>query len=119
MEYAGWLPNYKAPEVYAAFQFTVHVPRSAYVRALPGIPTIRVFEALACGIPLICAPWNDCEGLFTPGEDFLMAQDGEDMKRCMSALRENPKLGRDLAQNGLRTISSRHTCSHRVDELLA
>jgi hypothetical protein len=33
----------------------------------PGIPTIRVFEALACGVPLICAPWRDEENLFPPG----------------------------------------------------
>ena len=43
---------------------TVHVPRRPYVDALPGIPTIRVFEALACGIPLVSAPWRDEEGLF-------------------------------------------------------
>jgi spore maturation protein CgeB len=46
-------------------------------RALPGIPTIRVFEALACGIPLVSAPWDDAEGLFRPGEDFLVARDGD------------------------------------------
>jgi spore maturation protein CgeB len=40
---------------------------------LPGIPTIRVFEALACGIPLVSAPWDDSEHLFRPGEDFLVA----------------------------------------------
>ena len=38
-------------------------------KALPGIPTIRVFEALACGIPLVSAPWQDEEGLFRPGEE--------------------------------------------------
>ena len=49
----------------------MHVPRRFYVEALPGIPTIRVFEALACGIPLLSAPWSEAEGLFRPGEDFL------------------------------------------------
>ncbi len=74
--YHGWLPNHAAPEVFARHAFTVHVPRRFYVTQLPGIPTIRVFEALACGIPLISAPWDDAEGLFTPGEDFLVAEDG-------------------------------------------
>jgi hypothetical protein len=46
---------------------TVHVPRRFYTRSLPGIPTIRVFEALACGIPLLSAPWSDSEDLFRPG----------------------------------------------------
>ena len=118
MEYAGWLPNYKAPEVYAAFQFTVHVPRSAYVRALPGIPTIRVFEALACGIPLICSPWDDCEGLFTPGDDFLVAHNKGETKAWMAALLADKELARELSHHALRTILDRHTCSHRAEELL-
>ena len=48
---AGRMPA--APEVFARHLATVHVPRRFYVDALPGIPTIRVFEALACGIPLV------------------------------------------------------------------
>ena len=55
-----------AANVFARHRVTVHVPRRPYVEALPGIPTIRVFEALACGIPLVSAPWRDAEGLFTP-----------------------------------------------------
>ena len=51
--YRGWLPNAAAPAVFARHLATVHVPRRFYVDALPGIPTIRVFEALACGIPLL------------------------------------------------------------------
>src|SRR5207237_3600463 len=53
IEYAGWLPNNKVPAVFARYRVTVHVPRRPYVQALPGIPTIRVFEALACGLPLL------------------------------------------------------------------
>ena len=70
VEYGGWIANYEAPLAYSRFRVTVHVPRRPYVRALPGIPTIRVFEALSCGIPLVCAPWEDAEHLFTPGEGF-------------------------------------------------
>jgi spore maturation protein CgeB len=119
IDYLGWLPNYRAPEIFARFRATVHVPRRPYVQTLPGIPTIRVFEALACGIPLISAPWNDAEGLFTPGEDYLVARDGQEMQRHLIALRQNPERARALAAHGLQTILSRHTCAHRVDELLA
>jgi spore maturation protein CgeB len=119
IEYGGWLPNHQAPDVFARFKVTVHVPRRPYVEALPGIPTIRVFEALACGIPLISAPWNDAEGLFHPGEDFLVARDGAEMKRLLSDLLASPEQRRALSNQGLRTICERHTCAHRVDELLA
>ncbi len=118
IEYAGWLPNFEAPQVFARFRATVHVPRGPYTRALPGIPTIRVFEALACGIPLVSAPWDDAENLFTPGEDFLVARDGSEMRAHLRALLDDPAVARDLAARGLETIHRRHTCAHRVNELL-
>ncbi len=116
IEYAGWLPNFEAPEVFARFKVTVHVPRRPYVEALPGIPTIRPFEALACGIPLVCSPWDDAEQLFSPG-DFLQAADGEEMKRQLDALLSDADRRRLRARHGLETILERHTCAHRVDEL--
>jgi spore maturation protein CgeB len=117
--YRGWLPNARAPEVFARHLGTVHVPRRFYSTILPGIPTIRVFEALACGIPLISAPWEDSEGLFTPGEDFLVADDGAEMTRQLKRLKSDPELRRSLVEHGLATIRARHTCGHRADELLA
>lgn len=117
--YHGWLPNPKAPAVFAGHALTVHVPRRFYVEALPGIPTIRVFEALACGIPLLSAPWSDSEGLFRPGEDFLFAHDEAEMARHMRAVREDLDLRASLVASGLETIRARHTCAHRAQELLA
>jgi spore maturation protein CgeB len=118
IEYAGWLPNFEAPRAFARYKFTVHVPRRPYVKALPGIPTIRVFEALACGIPLICAPWDDVENLFTPGRDYLVAQNGNEMREHMRTLSQDPEARRALAEHGLQTVRARHTCAHRVRELL-
>jgi len=118
IEYAGWLPNFEAPQVFSKFRLTVHVPRRPYVEALPGIPTIRPFEALACGIPLISSPWNDAENLFSPGKDFLVARDGLEMKRQIKCILSDKKLARSIVEHGLKTIQSRHTCAHRVDELL-
>ena len=117
--YRGWLPNASAPAVFARHLATVHVPRRFYVELLPGIPTIRVFEALACGIPLVSAPWSDSEGLFTPGQDFLTARDGTEMERHLAALRQDAELRTALTTHGLATIRARHTCAHRVDELMA
>jgi spore maturation protein CgeB len=118
IEYAGWLPNYDVPAAFARFAVTVHIPRRPYVRSLPGIPTIRVFEALACGIPLVCSPWDDAEELFTPGVDYLVARSGAEMTQQLRAVLNEPELARALSEHGLATIRSRHTCAHRVDELL-
>jgi spore maturation protein CgeB len=119
IEYAGWLPNYRVPEVFAKYRVTVHVPRRPYVEALPGIPTIRPFEAMACGIPLISGPWSDSERLFSPGEDFLFAKDTEEMVAQIRFLLEHPQAADHLTAHGLRTIRDRHTCAHRVDELFS
>lgn len=118
IEHGGWLPNHRVPEVFARYRVTVHIPRRPYAAALPGIPTIRPFEALACGIPLVCSPWDDAEGLFTSGQDYLMARDQEDMKRCLRAVLEDAELAQSLREHGLHTIARRHTCAHRVDQLL-
>jgi spore maturation protein CgeB len=116
--YRGWLPNARAPQVFARHLATAHVPRGFYREALPGIPTIRVFEALACGVPLVSAPWSDREGLFRPGEDFLVARTGAEMAQHLRALAADPALRAGLAASGLERILARHTCAHRVDELL-
>jgi spore maturation protein CgeB len=118
VEYGGWLPNFRVPQVFARFHATVHIPRRPYVTALPGIPTIRVFEALACGIPLVSVWWDDREQLFSAGRDFLVAKSPDEMKRHLRAVLSDAELAGELVAHGLRTIRSRHTCAHRVDELL-
>ena len=117
IDYAGWLPNHAAPEAFARACVTVHIPRRPYVEALPGIPTIRVFEALACGIPLVSAPWRDSEGLF-PAGCYLSANTGAEMSAALLLLRNDTALRDELVCNGLAAIEARHSCAHRVEGLL-
>jgi spore maturation protein CgeB len=118
IQFGGWLPNHRVPLAFAQARATVHVPRGPYARQLPGIPTIRVFEALACGIPLVSAPWSDDEHLF-PAGCYLSVSSGETMKSALSAVLSDSELAESLAGAGLRTVLERHTCRHRADELIA
>lgn len=118
IEYGGYLPNFRAPEVYGRYRFTVQVPRAPYTRALPGIPTIRVFETLACAIPLFSAPWDDSENLFNHGEDYGTARNGIEMTGMLEQALSNPEQAQGRARCGFEAIQQRHTCAHRVDELL-
>lgn len=118
IRYGGYLPNWCVPEVFARHRLTVHVPRRPYATALPGISTIRPFEALACGMPLVSAPWEDRERLFHPGRDFLVARDGAEMTRLLARLLRHPDEARALGRHGWTTVRARHTCAHRVDALL-
>jgi spore maturation protein CgeB len=118
IEYAGWLPNHRAPQAFSRARVTAHVPRRPYATALPGIPTIRVFEALACGIPLVCSPWSDEEQLF-PAGSYLMANDENGMTRAISSVLSDHDLAWRLVESGLNAIRARHTCAHRVLALLS
>jgi spore maturation protein CgeB len=118
IEYCGWLPAHRAPAAFASACATVHVPRGPYARSLPGIPTIRMFEALACGIPIVSAPWDDVESLF-PSGSYLRAADGTEMKKALRVLLHDRELAAAMTAAGLQTIAERHTCRHRVLELLS
>jgi spore maturation protein CgeB len=116
-KFEGWLPNHRVPQAFARARMTMHVPRRPYAQALPGIPTIRVFESLACGIPLVSAPWHDSENLF-PGGSYLTVRDGLEAASALRLLTSDPSFASELATVGLRAIQARHTCAHRVQELL-
>lgn len=117
VEFRGWAPSLQVPEVFARSRATLHVPRRAYVQALRGIPTIRVFEALACGIPLVCAPWLDSEALFRPG-DYAVAETPAEMRAALHRLATDADAAAAQAERGLQTILARHTCEHRAAQLL-
>jgi spore maturation protein CgeB len=118
IQFRGYLPNLDAPQAYARSRISVHVPRKFYSNGLSGVPTIRMFEVLACGTPLVCSPWSDTEHLFRPGEDYLCVNDGRSMQSELQHLIRDESARRQLAANGLATIRQRHTCLHRAQQLL-
>ena len=116
IRYGGYLPNLAAPEVYARSRVTMHVPRQQYAGAMKGIPTIRVFEALASGIPLISAPWEDSEELFREG-DFTFVENGQEAEEEIAFLLDEPDYAQAQVEQGLTTVLARHTCAHRAAQL--
>ena len=118
IEFRGYLPNLYAPQMYARSKISLHVPRRFYANGLSGVPTIRVFEALASGSPLVCAPWSDAEGLFRPGQDYVCVPDSNAMLSEIRNLLRDDRARQQLAASGLETVRSRHTCAHRARQLL-
>lgn len=116
LRYGGPLAEHLVPAVWARHRFTVVLPHLRH--APPGIPSTRVFEALAAGIPLICTPWDDVEELFNPGRDYLVARDQREMETAMRNLHSDRAMAAELAAHGRATVLARHTCAHRTDELL-
>jgi spore maturation protein CgeB len=118
VDYRGYLPNLAAADVYASSAVALHVPRQQYLNGLSGIPTIRVFEALACGVPLLCAPWSDDENLFRQGQDYLVVKNGKQMKYELENLLRDSAARRQIAESGRKTVHERHTCAHRAQQLI-
>jgi spore maturation protein CgeB len=118
IRYGGYLPNLAAKSVYGKSLVSLHIPRRFYSNGLSGVPTIRVFETLACGIPLVCSPWSDTECLFRRQEDYVVAPDGDAMRATLSWLIQDSSARTQIAAQGLETIRERHTCTHRAEQLL-
>lgn len=118
ISYRGWVANVDVPRVYSGARIVLHIPRRQYVDLLPGTPTIRVFEALACGACLISLPWNDTDRLFRAGDDYVVAATPDEMRDAIAWLAHDDAARQRLGENGRRTILDRHTCAHRADQIL-
>ena len=118
IDFRGYLSNLRALETYSRSKISLHVPRRFYANELSGVPTIRVFEALASGSPLVCAPWNDSEGLFRPGRDYVCVPNSEAMIAELRSLLRDDHARQQLVASGLETIRARHTCAHRAEQLV-
>ena len=118
VEYRGWLPNYLAPGAFAQTRVGLHVVRQQYARVLHGTPTIRVFEALACGTALVSTRWRDTDGLFRAGEDYLVVDSRAQMEEALDWLWRDPAARESLGRSGLARVLTHHTCRHRAEQLL-
>jgi spore maturation protein CgeB len=119
VQYRGWLPNAEVPNAFAQARVALHVVRQQYMQALPGIPTIRVFEALACGVPLVSTRWPDTDGLFAEGTDYLVVDSRKDMEEALDWLWTDDTARERFSRNGVARIVGNHTCRHRAEQLLS
>ena len=118
IDFRGYLPNLSSAEAYNQSKIALHIPRRQYANGLGGIPTIRMFEVMACGAFLLCSPWQDDEGLFRAQQDYLCAGDGAAMQAIVQEMSRDERARSQIASNGFNTILQRHTCAHRAAELI-
>jgi spore maturation protein CgeB len=72
------VPPAEHPAFYCAQRFTLNATRADMAR-LGYSPSVRLFEAAACGVPVISDDWAGIETLFEPGEEILVAQNAQDV----------------------------------------
>jgi spore maturation protein CgeB len=98
---------------YNAQRFTLNVTRAAMIQS-GWSPSVRLFEAAACGIPIISDWWEGLGALFEPGREILIAETADDVLRALRMPEE------DRQQIGLRArarVLEEHTAMHRAKEL--
>jgi spore maturation protein CgeB len=107
-------PEHRA--FYNAQRYTVNVTRADMVRA-GWSPSVRLFEAAACGTPIISDPWPGLAELLDPGEEILVTDRSEDVERFLREIPESDR--RAIGERARRRILAEHTAAHRAEELEA
>lgn len=108
------LPPADHPAFYAASRLTLNVTRQAMAR-MGYCPSGRLFEAAACGVPIITDRWDGLEHFYTPGAELLLADSGADV---LAALELSPPELRSIADAARERTLAEHTNDARAGELL-
>jgi spore maturation protein CgeB len=104
------LPPPEHPAFYAAQRFTLNVTRADMVDA-GWSPSVRLFEAAACGVPVISDWWDGLDAFFEPDHEILVAETADD------ALRHLRDADRAIGLRARERVLREHTAGHRAAEL--
>jgi len=114
VEHVEHLGPGKHRRFYNQQRYTLNLTRADMVAAGYS-PSVRLFEAAACGTPIISDNWPGLDSLFVPGREILIARDRLDV---LSWLRELPEeCRREIGAAGRQRVLAEHTAEHRVEAL--
>jgi spore maturation protein CgeB len=102
------------PGFYASQRFTLNVTR-AEMRAAGWSPSVRLFEAAACAVPVISDRWDGLDQIFTPGEEILIAEEAEDVVRYLIEMGEDRRLA--IGERARARVLAEHTAERRCEQL--
>ena len=113
VEHISHLPPSDHPTFYCAQRFTLNVTRGAMVDA--GFsPSVRLFEAAACGTPIITDPWTGLDSFFEPGREILVSQSSDQTLAYVRDLSDADR--RAIAARARARVLAEHTAHHRASE---
>jgi spore maturation protein CgeB len=101
------------PAFYSSSRFTLNLTRNDMVAAGYS-PSVRLFEASACGATILSDSWPGLEEFLVPGEEVLLPQSGDDVARLLNEVsdEERKRIGACARERILAT----HTSNHRAVE---
>ncbi|MBS7456280.1 CgeB family protein [Coralloluteibacterium stylophorae] len=97
-------------------RFTLNVTRDDMIRA-GWSPSVRLFEAAACGTPIISDVWEGIEALFVPGEEILLAESAEQVLGYLRDIGDADR--RAIGARARERVMAEHTAGHRAEQLVA
>ena len=100
---------------YSSLDWTLNITRADMVRAGYS-PSVRLFEASACGVPIISDKWPGLARFFQPGREILVAETAEDV---IAALQSAPERRKAIARAARARTLAQHTAPVRARELQA
>jgi spore maturation protein CgeB len=109
------LPPADHPAFFSSSRLTLNVTRRAMAE-MGWCPSGRLFEAAACGTPLLSDAWEGLDAFFTPGREILTARTAED---AVAALDLSDAELRRIGQAGHERVLGEHTSDHRAAALEA
>jgi spore maturation protein CgeB len=101
---------------YNAQRFTLNVTRADMIRAGYS-PSVRLFEAAACGTPIISDRWNGLASIFQPGREIIIADETNDVVGILREMSDTER--RAIGHAACRRVLAEHTAAHRAAELEA
>jgi spore maturation protein CgeB len=107
-------PGEHAP-FYASSRMTLNVTRAAMARS-GWCPSGRLFEAAACGVPILTDAWDGLEAFFTPGREILVADTTGDVLMAMDLADEDLIA---MARRARERTLDEHTAQRRAREMVA
>jgi spore maturation protein CgeB len=108
------LPPAEHPGFYSASRFTLNVTRADMVKA-GWSPSVRLFEAAACAVPVISDKWDGLGELFAPEREIHLADGSDDVVRILSEASEADAAAMGRAARA--RVLAGHTAAHRGEEL--
>lgn len=108
------LPPPDHPSFYAAQRFTLNLTRADMVAA-GWSPSVRLFEAASCGVPIISDCWEGIESLFRPGEEILLVESSREIVEILCGCPEPRR--RAIAAAARERVLAAHTAEVRAREL--
>jgi spore maturation protein CgeB len=108
------VPPAQHPAFYCGARFTLNVTRPE-MRALGYAPSVRLFEAGACGAAIISDGWPGLETVFAPGEEILIARHARDVLEILDET--TASAGAAIGAAARRRVLAEHTADRRADQL--